>query len=160
MGGRVEWPADRDKDAALIIRTHYGDEQAWSAVREALLMTWGEEDDFEPYVHIVDDPKWAGLTPAQVLSEASAHAEWRGVAYLADRASMGERPVTLLALSLRTREQCDSDEEFEGRGGSFRVVPYGMHEMNANLMIANLDFGDFADVARDDPEGVFRGFAG
>ncbi|WP_435881421.1 DUF6924 domain-containing protein [Streptomyces parvulus] len=31
--------------------------------------------------------------------------------------------------------------------------------MNANLMIANLDFGDFADVARDDPEGVFRGFA-
>ncbi|MFJ3979038.1 DUF6924 domain-containing protein [Streptomyces sp. NPDC090021] len=41
-----------------------------------------------------------------------------------------------------------------------RRMPYGIHEMNANLMIANLDFGDFADVAREDPEGVFRGFAG
>ncbi|MFI8423701.1 DUF6924 domain-containing protein [Streptomyces sp. NPDC085479] len=159
MSDRIEWPAGRDKDAALIIRTDYEDEHAWSAVKAALLMTWGDEDDFEPYVHIVDDPKWAGITPAQVLSEASVHAEGRGVVYLADRASMRETPVSLLALSLLTREQCGSDEEFEAYGGAFRVVPCGIHEMNANLMIANLDFGDFADVARDDPEGVFRGFA-
>lgn len=72
---------------------------------------------------------------------------------------MREAPVTWLALSLLTREQCESDEEFEVCGGAFRVVPYGIHEMNPNLLIANLDFGDFADAARDDPEGVFRGFA-
>ncbi|WSQ06540.1 hypothetical protein OG604_01475 [Streptomyces sp. NBC_01231] len=159
MSDRSEWPAGRDKDAALIIRTDYDDEQAWSAVKAALMMTWGAEDDFEPYVHIVDDPRWTGLTPAQVLSQASAHAESGGVAYLADRVSIRATPVTLLALSLLTREQCESDEEFEAYGGAFRVVPYGIHEMNANLMIANLDFGDFADAARNDPEGVFRGFA-
>ncbi|MFK0050204.1 DUF6924 domain-containing protein [Streptomyces sp. NPDC090741] len=159
MSDRIEWPAGRDKDAALIIRTDYHDEQAWSAVKASLMVTWGEEDDFEPYVYIVDDPQWTGITPAQALCEASAYAERRGVVYLADRASMQETPVTLLALSLLTREQCESDEEFEAYGGAFRVVPYGIHEMNANLMIANLDFGDFADVARDDPEGVFRGFA-
>ncbi|MGW9441094.1 DUF6924 domain-containing protein [Streptomyces sp. NPDC055607] len=158
MSDHVEWPAGRDRDAALIIRTDYADEHAWSAVKAALLTSWGEED-FEPYLHIVDDPKWAGITPAQVLLEASTNAEGRGVAYLADRTSMGESPVTLLALSLLTREQCESDEEFEAYGGAFRVVPHGIHEMNANLMIANLDFGDFADAARDDPEGVFRGFA-
>ncbi|MET9877586.1 hypothetical protein ABZZ36_23565 [Actinacidiphila glaucinigra] len=64
----------------------------------------------------------------------------------------------MLALSLLTREQCESDEEFEAYGGAFRVVPYGTHEMNANVMIADLDFGDFADAARGDPQGVFRGF--
>ncbi|RPF25332.1 hypothetical protein EDD96_7205 [Streptomyces sp. Ag109_G2-6] len=159
MSDRVEWPAGRDKDAALVIRTDYDDEQAWAAVKAALMKTWGEEDDFEPYVHIVDDPAWTGITPAQVLSEASAHEERHHVAYLADYTSMREAPVTLLALSLLTRQECESDEEFEAYGGSFRVVPYGIHEMNANLMIANLDFGDFADVAGDDPEGVFRGFA-
>ncbi|MET9882558.1 hypothetical protein ABZZ20_05240 [Streptomyces sp. NPDC006430] len=160
MSDRREWPAGRDKDAALIIRTAYGDDQAWAAVKAALMMAWGEDDDFEPYVHIVDDPKWAGTTPAQVLSEASAQAERHSVVYLADHTSMRESPVTLLALSLLTREQCESDEEFEADGGSFRVVPYGIHEMNANLMIANLDFGDFADAAEGDPDGVFRGFGG
>ncbi|MFJ7069681.1 DUF6924 domain-containing protein [Streptomyces sp. NPDC101115] len=58
-----------------------------------------------------------------------------------------------------TREQCECDEEFGVYGGAFRVMPHGIHEMNANLMVANLDFGDFADAARDDPESVFRGFA-
>ncbi|MFB7513138.1 DUF6924 domain-containing protein [Streptomyces sp. NPDC056144] len=160
MGERVEWPVGRDTDAALIVRTDYGDEQAWAGVKAALMTAWGEEGRVEPYVHIVDDPRWAGIMPAQVLGEASAHAEHRGVVYFADRVSMREAPVTLLALSLLTREQCESDEEFEVYGGAFRVVPYAVHEMNANLMIANLDFGDFADAARDDPEGVFRGFAG
>ncbi|MFE9634711.1 DUF6924 domain-containing protein [Streptomyces sp. NPDC006463] len=160
MSDRMEWPADRDKDAALIIRTDFDDEQAWAAVKAELMKTWGEDDDFEPYVHIVDDPKWRGITPAEALSEASAHEERRNVVYLADHTSMRKTPVTLLALSVLTREQCESDEEFEAYGGSFRVVPYGIHEMNANLMIANLDFGDFADVAEGDPEGVFRGFGG
>ncbi|NEA63094.1 hypothetical protein [Streptomyces sp. SID12488] len=160
MSDRVEWPAGRDRDAALIIRTDFGDEPAWAAVKAALLMTWGEDDDVEPYVHIVDDPKWAGITPAEALREASPHSESRNVVYLADHTSMRDTPVTLLALSLLTREQCEDDEEFAAYGGAFRVAPYGIHEMNANLMIANLDFGDFADAAKGDPDGVFRGFAG
>ncbi|MEU4154526.1 hypothetical protein [Streptomyces sp. NPDC026659] len=160
MSDRMEWPAGRDKDAALIIRTDHADERAWSAVKADLMTPWGEHDDFEPYVHVVDDPRWAGITPTQALSEASAHGEGHGVVYLADRVSMRETPVTLLALSLLTRDQCESEEEFEAYGGTFRVTPAGIHEMNANLMIANLGFGDFADAARNDPEGVFRGFAG
>ncbi|MFD9498313.1 DUF6924 domain-containing protein [Streptomyces sp. NPDC060035] len=75
MSDRVEWPTERDKEAALIIRTDYGDEPAWAAVKAALMMTWGEDEDFEPYVHIVDDPQWTGITPAEVLSQAAAHSE-------------------------------------------------------------------------------------
>ncbi|WP_329231534.1 hypothetical protein OHB07_21525 [Streptomyces sp. NBC_00111] len=159
MSDRAKWPAERDKDAALIIRTDYDDEPAWAAVRAALMTAWGENGDIEPFVHIVDDPEWAGTTPAEALHEASAHAERHEVVHLADRTSMREAPVTLLALSLLTRDRCEDDEEFEAYGGAFRVVPYGIHEMNANLMIAAMDFGDFAEAARSDPEGVFRGFS-
>ncbi|MFE3517546.1 DUF6924 domain-containing protein [Streptomyces sp. NPDC059166] len=60
---------------------------------------------------------------------------------------IGGSPVTLPALSLPVREQCAGDEEFEAYGGAFRVVPRGVHEISANLMIANSDFGDFADLA-------------
>ncbi|MFB8119437.1 hypothetical protein ACFC51_26685 [Streptomyces sp. NPDC055962] len=160
MDDRVKWPTGRDEEAALIIRTDYGDEPAWEAVRAALMTARGEIDDIEPFVHVVDDPEWAGATPADVLHAASTHAERHEVVYLADGTSMHGAPVTLLALSLLTRDRCEDDEEFEAYGGSFRVVPYGIHEMNANLMIASMDFGDFTDAARSDPEGVFRGFSG
>ncbi|MFF5639536.1 DUF6924 domain-containing protein [Streptomyces sp. NPDC012825] len=156
MSGRVQWPMERDRDAALVIRTGYGDEQAWTA----LMRTWGEEDDFEPYVHLVDDPQWRGITPAQVMSMASGTAERYSVVYLADHVSMWQSPCTLLTLSLRSRDQCENDEEFEIYGDMFRTVPHGVHEMNVNLMIANQGFDEVADMAGEDPEGVFRGFTG
>jgi hypothetical protein len=37
-------------------------------VKAALMMTWGEDDDIEPYVHIVDEPQWTGIMPAHALS--------------------------------------------------------------------------------------------
>ncbi|MGW1464364.1 DUF6924 domain-containing protein [Streptomyces sp. NPDC002308] len=79
--------------------------------------------------------------------------------FLADRDSMRGGLVTLLAVAVLAREECDSDEEFETDGGAFRSVPAGVHEMHANLMIANLSFGDFKEAAEEDPQGIFRGFA-
>ncbi|MFB7044252.1 MULTISPECIES: DUF6924 domain-containing protein [unclassified Streptomyces] len=73
---------------------------------------------------------------------------------------MRQSAPTLLALSLRSRGQCESDEEFEIYGVMFRTVAHGVHEMNANPMIANLGFDELADMAREDPEGAFRGFTG
>lgn len=152
-----EWPTGRDRDAALIIRTDHSDEAAWAALRAELMTPWGD-GDFEPYVHIADGPEWAGWTPAQLLATASADEE-SGVVFLADRDSMRDRPGTLLAVAVLSREECDSDEEFEADGGEFRTVPVGVHEIHANLMIANLSFGDFKEAAEGDPQGVFRGFA-
>ncbi|MGW1464365.1 DUF6924 domain-containing protein [Streptomyces sp. NPDC002308] len=62
VGDRVEWPAGRDRDAALIIRTDYGDERAWAAVRAELMRDWGD-GEFTPYVHLVDDPEVGGPHP-------------------------------------------------------------------------------------------------
>lgn len=157
MSDRVESLAERDTDAALIIRADYGDEQAWGALKAVLLKPWGDEE-FEQYVHIVDDPRWAGTTSAEVLSAVSGE-KGTGVVFLADSRSMRGELGALLAIAVLTREECASDEEFEAYGGEFRTVPAGVREIHANLMIANLDFGDFADSARDDAEGVFRGFA-
>ncbi|MFG2779507.1 DUF6924 domain-containing protein [Streptomyces prunicolor] len=153
----MRWPAERDRDAALIIRTDYHDEQAWAAVRAELMRSWGD-GDFEPYVHIADDPKWVGYTSAQILSAALTDDEL-SVVFLADRDSMSDGPVTLLAVAVLAREECDSDEEFEADGGEFRTVPAGVHEIHANLMIANLSFGDFKEAAEQDPQDTFRGFA-
>ncbi len=157
MNDCTEWPADRDRDAALIIRTDYRDEQAWAVVKAELMRPWGD-GDFEPYVHIADDPKWAGCTSAQILSAAPTDEEL-SVVFLADRDSMRDGPVTLLAVAVLAREECDSDEEFEAEGGEFRAVPAGVHEIHANLMIANLSFGDFKEAAEHDPQRTFQGFA-
>ncbi|MGY4920445.1 DUF6924 domain-containing protein [Streptomyces sp. 900116325] len=153
MSDRMEWLAGRDRDAALIIRTDYRDEQAWTAVKEELMRSWGD-GDFEPYVHIADDPKWGGCTSAQILSAAVADEEL-SVVFLADRDSMRDGPLTLLAVAVLAREECDSDEEFEADGGEFRTVPAGVHEIHANLMIANLSFGDFKEAAEQGPQGTF-----
>ncbi|MFF3446982.1 DUF6924 domain-containing protein [Streptomyces sp. NPDC002667] len=157
MSEHMEWLAERDRDAALIIRTDYGDEQAWAAVKAELLRPWGD-GDYEPYVHIADDPKWAGCTSAQILSAASTDEEL-SVVFLADHDSMRDGPTTLLAVAVLTREECDSDEEFEAEGGEFRTVSVGVHEMHANLMIANMSFSDFKEAAEEDFQGTFRGFA-
>ncbi|MFG2949837.1 DUF6924 domain-containing protein [Streptomyces adustus] len=157
MSDRREWLAGRDRDAALIIRTDYRDEQAWGAVKAELMRPWGD-GDFEPYVHIADDPKWAGCTSAQILSAVFADEEL-SVVFLADRDSMRGGPTTLLAVAVLAREECDSDEEFEADGGEFRTVPAAVHEIHANLMIANLSFGDFKEAAKDDPRDTFQGFA-
>ncbi|MFD9655615.1 DUF6924 domain-containing protein [Streptomyces mirabilis] len=88
------------------MRTDFGDEGAWTALKHALSLPWGP-GDFEPRVQVVDDPSWAGLTTADVLAAVS------------------------------------TDD-------------VGVHEIHANLMIANLDFADFADAADAAPNGVFR----
>ncbi|MER7683605.1 hypothetical protein [Streptomyces sp. NPDC097610] len=148
------WAAGRDEFAALVIRTDFSDDGAWAALKLALSLPWGP-GDFEPYIHVVDDPSWAGLTTADVLAAVSADEEL-AVVFLADGAALRAGHGALLAVSTLTREECESDEEFEAEGGEFRTAPAGIHEIHANLMIANLDFSDFAEAAEAAPDGVFR----
>lgn len=146
----------RDAFAALIVRTDYSDEGAWQSVRAELSEPWGD-GDYEPLVHVVDDPAWAEATADEVVVAVSAD-EDLSVVFLADRTTMRSAHRALLAVAVLTREECESDEEFEAYGGSVRAVPSGIHDIHANLSIANLDFADVTDAARTDPEGVFRSF--
>ncbi|MFE3165338.1 DUF6924 domain-containing protein [Streptomyces sp. NPDC059224] len=142
--------------AALVIRTDFSEETVWQAVREELLSVWGD-GDYEPHVHIVDDPVWTGATPDGVITAVSAD-EDLSVVFLADRTTMRDHEHPLLAVAVLTRDACESDEEFEAYGGSVRTIPAGIHDIHANLAIANLDFADVAEAARTDPAEIFRSF--
>ena len=45
---------------------------------------------------------------------------------------------------------------FEMSGGEFRTIPSKIQGIENNLLIANMDFEEFADAV--DERGVFRGF--
>ncbi|MFD8636297.1 DUF6924 domain-containing protein [Streptomyces sp. NPDC059533] len=154
----------RDQFAALIVRTDYGDEAAWRRVTEELGRPWGLDGDFEARVHLADDPSWAGATPEQVLA-AVGRDEELSVVFVADRTTMTSPHRTLLALHVRAEDEDEHlDPEYYGQlvdsppAREFRTTPAGVHDVHANLSLANMDFEDYAEAAGEDPEGVFRGF--
>jgi hypothetical protein len=148
----------RDEFDALIIRTDYDDDKAWLAVVAALTQPWGG-GEFEARVHLADDPAWAGASADEVLA-AVAGDEYLGVLFIADRATMQEDDHALLAVTTVTREDL-GDEQYEAMteyGREFRTIPVGVHDIYANLHIANMDFEEFAAAAQEDPDGVYRSF--
>lgn len=96
----------RDEFDALIIRTDYGDEAAWQAVVADLAQPWGDDGEFEPSVHLVDNPAWADLTSDEVLNEARRD-ENLSVVFLADRVTMQSAHRALLALDITEEEELD-----------------------------------------------------
>jgi hypothetical protein len=144
---------DRDESDALVIRIDYSDERAWQEVAAALVAPMGE---FESYVHLVDDPAWAGASVEEVLAAVPGH---RDVVFLADRTTMQADHHALLAVTTLTREDCEDDAEYEAHvefGREFRTVPAGVSGIHANLWIANMDFQEFTASAHVDPESVYR----
>ncbi|WUD70352.1 hypothetical protein OG937_45545 [Streptomyces sp. NBC_00510] len=61
----------RSEFAAVIIRTDFSDETVWRAVCAESLRPWGD-GDYEPHVHIVDDPVWVDATADDVIAAVSA----------------------------------------------------------------------------------------
>jgi len=149
---------DRNEGDALVIRTDYSDEQAWQVVTAALTQPWTVGGESESGVHLVDDPTWAETSVDEVLAVVSTD-EYLSVVFLADRMTMQADHHALLAVTTVTREDLDDDEEYEAMiefGREFRTAPVGVQEIHANLEIANMDFEEFAAVAQNDPEGVYR----
>ncbi|MFB7910807.1 hypothetical protein ACFC1T_30665 [Kitasatospora sp. NPDC056076] len=154
--------ADHGGFDALVIRTDYHDEAGWLAVVTELGLPWGDRR-YESLVHFVDDPAWADATADEVAAEVRS-GENPSVVFLADRTTMRSAPRTLLAVTAVRREDGEDQEE-DGDyalttryGRSFRTLPTGVHEIHANLSIANMGFEEFARAAQDDPDGIFRSF--
>ncbi|MFF1733853.1 DUF6924 domain-containing protein [Streptomyces sp. NPDC058247] len=150
----------RDEFAALIIRTNYDDEAAWRAVVAEASRPWGTDGEFEALVHLVDDPTWAGVTPDAVLA-AVRRDEELSVVFVADGATMQSAHHALLALNLPIEDE-DLDPMYYQElidsppAREFRTTPAAVHDVHANLSLANLDFEDYAEAALADPEGVLR----
>ncbi|MFJ9558847.1 DUF6924 domain-containing protein [Streptomyces fuscichromogenes] len=144
---------------AVVVRTDYTDEAAWHVVRSALV---GPTDFDEPTPFVVDDPVWSGAGAQEVLAAVAADeylSEYLSSVFIADRTTMRGRHHAFLAVTTVTRETYEDDEDFEATtkfGREFRTEPRGVHEIHANLELANMGFEDFSSSAHDDPEKVFR----
>ncbi|MEU4730801.1 hypothetical protein [Streptomyces sp. NPDC023588] len=130
-----------DDLTSLVLRTDFGDEAAWSAVRAALDAA-GEY----PHATYVSELGFAGVAIQALLDEEATADEADQITYtfLADATTMHDPGHPLLAVDLS-----------EEPGRTFRVPARWFPDISANLSIANMDFAEFADAA--DGSGTFRG---
>lgn len=133
-------PATND---ALVLRTDFSDDDAWSVLCGAIRAP-DPEHGFVAYVDCVSDPDYEGLGAATLVELAEGDPS-RTYMFVVDSVATHhpEHPVLVLDLSSRL-------------GRSFRVIPAEVGSVENNLSIANMDFEEFADGA--DSDGTFRGF--
>ncbi|MGV9503355.1 DUF6924 domain-containing protein [Streptomyces sp. NPDC003642] len=131
-----------DDLTSLVLRTDFGDDTAWDAVRAALDAA-GEY----PHATYVSEPRFADVEVQALLDEEAAADEDAQIihVFLADATTLREPGHPLLAVDL-------SDEP----GRTFRLPARWFPDVSANLSIANMDFAEFADAT--DGSGTFRGF--
>ncbi|MFE2073001.1 DUF6924 domain-containing protein [Streptomyces misionensis] len=157
--------SERNEFSAVIIRTDFTDEAAWREVTAELERSSHYDGDPADSYDVVDAPELDGADTDAILAAISAHEElWDqlSVVFVADSTTMRADHHALLAVTTMTREDFDTDEDYEATvefGREFRTVPSGVHSIHANLELANMDFEAFSSRAHDDSEGVFRSFA-
>ena len=123
----------------VVIRTHFGDDEAWRRLCEAIGVVTVDLRCF------INDPALESLTPAEILEQMPTDSG-QSCVYLADSRTMEDPEHPLIAMDL-------SNEI----GRTFRIAIANLHEFHANLWIGNMEFEEFADAV--DRDGVFRGFA-
>ncbi|MFJ8011101.1 DUF6924 domain-containing protein [Streptomyces sp. NPDC096339] len=132
-------PADL---TSLVLRTDFGDDGAWDAVRAAL-----DAADGYPHATYVSDLRFAGVEVRALMDEEAAADEDAQIihVFLADAETMKVSGHPLLAVDL-----------WDEPGRTFRLPAQWFPDVSANLSIANMDFAEFADAA--DGTGTFSGF--
>ena len=132
-----------------LVRTHYGDEPAWKALLEAVGAEYAKFDEPPSRLRVVDDPRWADAAPEEVLA-AVGDTDAEAV-FLADEEALSEDRGRPLLLVYVPDEEPRPDEETR-----FRVALDMLPSVDVNLYIANTDVSDYADGAREAPDGVLR----
>ncbi|PMR62641.1 hypothetical protein C1A38_02495 [Verrucosispora sp. ts21] len=155
----------RDDLSAVIIRTDYSDEATWQTVRRELQagdrsgLLDGEDLDGEVAVVpplIVEDPAWAGASVDDVL--AAIGDDDLAVVFIADAATLADPEYKLLAVAVTSGLDPQEAETILEFGREFRIVPGWIEVFNSNLALGNMDFDEYAEVARATADGAFRGF--
>ncbi|WP_440104750.1 DUF6924 domain-containing protein [Streptosporangium sp. H16] len=131
-------------DALLVVRTDFSDQERWQAVRNSLgdIDKDGWAKEFSGQVKVVEDPAYQGLTAQQILALLPEGYK-DSILVIADKVTVDSQEMPFLVIEL----------EFTWE---MRVIPSEIPGIHANLSIANMDFGEFAESA--DADGVFRGF--
>ena len=128
---------------ALVLRTDFSDQAAWSAICETILKPV-DIFRFRANVEFLDDAAYAGLSKDQLLTLVPPNYNHSFI-ILADQTAISHPEHPLLIVDL-----------YERSGKEFRAVPSQIQGIENNLSIANMDFEEFADSVEQD--GIFRGF--
>lgn len=135
-------PLPRPEDlASLVLRTDFGDDGAWESVKDEF-RRWG---CYHSATH-VDDPAYRGATVEQLIAANVPRGQvgWLAYLFVADATTMVDPEHPLLAVDLSRQP-----------GRTFRVPPRWYAGVSDNLMLANMDFADFAGAV--DSSGTYRG---
>jgi Domain of unknown function (DUF6924) len=128
---------------SLVLRTDFSDEGAWEALQAAINASYKYS-----CATYVSNPAYAGVSIQALIDwDSPDDPHHVGYLFLADDVTMRDEEHPLLAVDL-----------FDEPGRAFRVPPRWYADISANLVIANMDFREFADAV--DASGTYRGFDG
>ena len=129
-----------DTKDSLVLRTDFASDAAWESLCREIEQPVSE---FRAHVRFISDREYDSAPPEDVVTLASLNSD-RFFIFMVDAVTLSDPEHPVLVLDLR-----------ENRGSSFRVIPSEMWAVENNLALANMDFSDFKQNARN---GVFRGF--
>src|ERR671918_655772 len=121
------------RQAALVIRTDFSDDQAWEAIGAAILQL--TEEGFGAQVELVDDAAYRGVTKEQLLNLVPEGDQRPFFFMIVDDVTVRSPEHPILVVDL-----------WHEPGREFRAVPAAVQAVENNLSIANMDFADFADA--------------
>lgn len=133
-------------EVALLVRTGFADDTAWTSILTDVFEP--EEDSglgMRAGVHPLNDPQYAGCTPAEVLALVPPEYPHTFL-FVVDDVALREFRHPLLVVDLHPAE----------RGRSFRCVPEAVRTIEANLFTDNLSFDEL--VAGADADGIYRDY--
>ncbi|WP_243787716.1 DUF6924 domain-containing protein [Saccharopolyspora gloriosae] len=126
-------------ESVPVVRTDFSDDAAWvAAAARATATYWDGDLSASANVTSVNDARYAGLTPEQLVALVPEDADW-AVLIVADELTMTSPEHHLCVVNL--------DED--GLGETQRATAPAMVEMEVNLSLANMDWEDFSDGSED-----------
>lgn len=138
---------------ALLVRTRFGNDEAWMALR-GLIEDSTTPEGFRAYVDFLSDPQYDGARADALVKLSPSDSTFFLVA---DDATFGGPDRPILVVNLFGDPSIDADPYFAKRGDTFRAIASVLWSVENNLSLGNMGFEEF--VAAVDADGVFRGFS-
>ncbi|NML53708.1 hypothetical protein HHL19_31000 [Streptomyces sp. R302] len=145
-----------DTWAAFVVRTDFGDEEAW---REVLAELGRPDGEVDVAVRVLDAPCWAGASVEEVLTAVDDE-DGPAAVFVADRHTMGSPVRALLAVDTLWEDESALDPVYyqelvdSPAPREFRLRPAAVPSVHVNLELGNLGFEEFAAEAAEGGAGV------
>ncbi|MFJ4126598.1 DUF6924 domain-containing protein [[Kitasatospora] papulosa] len=143
-----------NEEAALIVRTTYGDDLTWHAILRELRQPWGEDEEFETPLHIIDDPTWSGATIDKVRTSARV-SKRGGFLFIVDSTTVRHSHFAMLAIEVDPEHLAPgATKETAPTNQTFRLEPAAVGEVHMLLSLGEKGFEEYVDEAERDSNNI------